>query len=234
MEKLSKMTTLDLSQPTSFKFKGKLHAITVLQLFDHDYQLFEEQLLKNITQAPKLFYNTPIILDCSTLLNFNKLDLSKFCQCLRNHHILPIAIYDSHPQLSHEALQLNLALLQPSAIKNKIAATTTINNSTMPTKLLTHQIRSGQQITNHGDLIITSSVSNGAELLADGNIHVYGVLRGRALAGIAGNQDARIFCLELAAELVSIAGFYRLLDSQQPGPCQIFLQHEEIVIELLC
>ncbi|MRB49474.1 septum site-determining protein MinC, partial [Bacillus thuringiensis] len=76
-----------------------------------------------------------------------------------------------------------------------------------------------------GDLVITASVSHGAELLADGNIHVYGALRGRALAGISGDKQARIFCHSLEAELVSIAGFYRLSDAitPQPGPCQIFL-----------
>jgi septum site-determining protein MinC len=69
--------------------------------------------------------------------------------------------------------------------------------------------------------------------LADGNIHVYGALRGRALAGITGNKDARIFCQSLEAELVSIAGYYRLSDSIKSitGACQIFLQDDQIQIE---
>lgn len=70
-------------------------------------------------------------------------------------------------------------------------------------------VRSGQQIYAQGcDLIILTSVSPGAELLADGHIHVYGALRGRALAGVTGDQQARIFCQTLEAELVSIAGNY--------------------------
>ena len=104
------------------------------------------------------------------------------------------------------------------------------------TKLVTTPVRSGQQVVAKGaDLIITSSVSHGAELLSDGNIHVYGALRGRALAGISGDLEARIFCQSLEAELVSIAGFYRLSDAIEPmnGPCQIYLLDEHIVIEPL-
>jgi len=84
------------------------------------------------------------------------------------------------------------------------------NKSTGSTStLITQPVRSGQQIhASQGDLTVLASVSPGAELLADGNIHVYGRLQGRALAGINGNQEARIFCQTLSAELVSIAGYY--------------------------
>ena len=79
------------------------------------------------------------------------------------------------------------------------------------TKLITHPVRSGQQIyAAGGDLVVLSSVSPGAEVLADGNIHVYGTLRGRALAGVKGNRSARIFCQRLEAELISIAGHYKI------------------------
>ena len=85
------------------------------------------------------------------------------------------------------------------------------------------------------DLIVTTSVSNGAELLAEGSIHIYGPLRGRALAGIGGDQACRIFCQSLEAELVSIAGFYKLSDaiSHHNGPCQIYLKDEQVIIEPL-
>jgi septum site-determining protein MinC len=77
--------------------------------------------------------------------------------------------------------------------------------------LVTEPIRSGRQIYAAGcDLIVVGPVSPGAELLADGSIHVYGTLRGRALAGVSGDQNARIFCQSLEAELVSIAGLYRV------------------------
>ena len=77
--------------------------------------------------------------------------------------------------------------------------------------VIAENVRSGRQIyAPGGDLVVIGSVSPGAELLADGSIHVYGALRGRALAGVSGDQSARIFCQSLDAELVSIAGLYRV------------------------
>lgn len=77
--------------------------------------------------------------------------------------------------------------------------------------IVTEPIRSGRQIyAEGGDLIVIGAVSPGAELVADGSIHVYGALRGRALAGVGGDRSARIFCHSLEAELVSIAGLYRV------------------------
>jgi septum site-determining protein MinC len=88
------------------------------------------------------------------------------------------------------------------------------------------------------DLIVTAPVSAGAELLADGNIHVYGPLRGRALAGVQGNANARIFCRSLEAELVSIAGYYLTREDMQTlpenhGMIQIYLDNEQVRIEAL-
>ena len=78
-------------------------------------------------------------------------------------------------------------------------------------ELITQPIRSGQQIyVPGGDLIVMASVGHGAELLADGNIHVHGALRGRALAGVMGDKNAMIYCKSLEAELVSVAGQYRI------------------------
>ncbi len=84
------------------------------------------------------------------------------------------------------------------------------------TKIIYQPVRSGQQVyARGGDLIILAAVSPGAEILADGNIHVYGPLRGRALAGVRGNTEARIFCQSLEAELVSIAGQYKISEDLQ-------------------
>jgi septum site-determining protein MinC len=81
------------------------------------------------------------------------------------------------------------------------------------TRLIDVPVRSGQRIyAPNCDLIVTNHVSAGAELIADGNIHVYGMMRGRALAGASGDRDAQIFCSHLTAELVSIAGEYWLSD----------------------
>lgn len=105
-------------------------------------------------------------------------------------------------------------------------------------KVVTRPIRSGQQVyAAGGDLVVVAPVSPGAELLADGSIHVYGALRGRALAGIKGNSEARIFCRRLEAELISIAGQYRVADDlaadQRGVPVQVFLNDRRLVIEAI-
>lgn len=81
------------------------------------------------------------------------------------------------------------------------------------TKIVSTPVRSGQQIyAKDSDLIVLAQVGQGAEVIADGNIHIYGTLRGRAIAGASGNEEARIFCQSLQAELISIAGVYQVSD----------------------
>ena len=95
-------------------------------------------------------------------------------------------------------------------------------------------VRSGQRINARGsDLIVTATVNPGAEVIADGSIHVYAPLRGRALAGASGNAEARIFSLAMAAELVSIAGVYRTFDEGWPKemagqPAQVLLKDDKL------
>ena len=104
------------------------------------------------------------------------------------------------------------------------------------TTLVTQPIRSGRQVyAQQGDLVVLSTVSAGAELLADGHVHVYGALRGRALAGVSGDTSARIFCRSLQAELVSIAGHWLVredMDDHLIGrTVQIYLKGDLLVIE---
>lgn len=104
--------------------------------------------------------------------------------------------------------------------------------------LVDRPVRSGQQIYARGtDLIIMGQVGAGAEVIADNNIHVYGPLRGRALCGVSGNADTRIFCQSLEAELVSVAGNYRMLETipeeLRGRPAQIWLDEDRLNIEPL-
>ena len=105
------------------------------------------------------------------------------------------------------------------------------------TKLITSPVRSGAQIyAPDGDLVIMSGVNAGAEVIADGHIHIYGPLRGRALAGAQGDETARIFCQSLEAELISVAGCYLVKDNfnvpdHQGSMIQIFLEDQHINIE---
>jgi septum site-determining protein MinC len=105
---------------------------------------------------------------------------------------------------------------EPATPKNSQPASATnqdITSSSAATMVINRSVRSGQQIyARNSDLVITGSVSPGAEVIADGNIHIYGQLQGRAVAGANGNADANIFCQKLAAELISIAGCYWLYE----------------------
>ena len=105
--------------------------------------------------------------------------------------------------------------------------------------MVTTSVRTGQQVyAEDGDLIVTGAVSQGAELIADGNIHIYAPMRGRALAGAKGDTSARIFIHSMQAELVSIAGIYRNFEQDLPDhlhkqPVQILLQDNRLVISAI-
>ena len=115
-------------------------------------------------------------------------------------------------------------------------ASETAKQAGHPTVLVADPVRTGQQVyAENADLIVTGTVSEGAELIADGNIHIYASMRGRALAGAKGRRDARIFIHSMQAELVSIAGIYRNFEQQLPEhlyrkPVQIHLQDDRLVI----
>ncbi len=104
--------------------------------------------------------------------------------------------------------------------------------------ILPNSVRSGQQVyADNRDLTVLNAVSAGAEVLADGSIHIYGPLRGRALAGAQGNAKARIFCRAFHAELVAVAGQYKVLDDipkeLHGKAAQVWLEDEELKIEAL-
>ena len=235
------MTTDNLTHSQVVKLKGRLFTITVIQLLNKDLYAFEQHIEKIIHQAPKLFYKIPVVLDCSALEN-ELSSLAPFFTCLKKFHLHPIGVQGPQAWLVQLANLQSVPLFQSSSNqdkpiiseeKKKKEPVKKVTHKVTPTKIVSLPVRSGQQVVSKGgDLVIVSSVGHGAELLADGNIHVYGPLRGRALAGIAGDKKARIFCTQLDAELVSIAGFYRLRESIPPmnGPCQIFIQDDRLQI----
>ncbi len=230
--------TDNILKSQAFKLKGRLYTFTVLSILNTNKELLSQQLADVVARAPRMFHQMPIVLDCSAIRS-EKFDLQQLCQFVREQGLVPVAIQGGDPMLDTLAQSQGLAVLNASSthdkpLFNNIQETAEPHQvEAVKNKLLTSPVRSGQQVVSRGDLTIASAVSHGAELLADGNIHVYGALRGRALAGIAGDKNARIFCQSLEAELVSIAGFYRLSDAIEPqnGPCQIYLQDDHIQIE---
>lgn len=214
------MTEIEATQKkaSSLSLKGGLFTLTSLILPEQAWSDLADQLDEKIKQAPHFFYHAPLILDLQLLEHEEKsINFPKLIQQLKAKHLIPIGVRNVNQQQKEEAIQAGLAVFP----KDKLNAPSVTPKNKMPsarasscqggTRLITTPIRSGQQIyVPEGDLIVLSSVSAGAEILADGHIHVYGTLRGRALAGIKGNVHAMIFCKHLEAELVSIAGQYRL------------------------
>lgn len=214
----------------SFQLKAEFLPITTLRLLQHETALLEAQLQNTIQKAPQYFANAPIILDFSALKNVDdQLDVKQICTLLRQWKIQPIAARGLKNQ---DMLPMLPEVSQKAAVVTKTKSDE--NSDKEPTKMITKPVRAGTQIyAKDGDLIIMSSVNAGAEVIADGNIHIYGPLRGRALAGAQGNVNARIFCKELEAELISIAGRYWVSEKIKTLPVknafvQIYLENDEL------
>jgi septum site-determining protein MinC len=235
-------------QQSSFKLKGSLFTLSVLQLQNVDLVQIERELSVKIQLAPKFFYHTPIVIDIQKVAEHD-IDFSGLKQVLEKCNLIPVGVKGGHEALQERAKQIGFAILTDSgsaASENKTAHTDKPKNleireplaatlvSKDGTRLITQPIRSGQQVyAQGGDLVVVSSVSSGAELLADGNIHVYGTLRGRALAGVNGNRNARIFCQHLQAELVAIAGEFKVFEqipNNFSSAVQIYLSEQQLII----
>ncbi len=228
------------TQTKAFHLKGRMFTLTVMQFQYDNFFSLEQQLDEAIAQAPAMFEQTGIVLDFSKM-GQKDLNLKSLCEIMSQKGLHPVAVQSPHPEHGAMAISQGLPVLHASSkydrsIGEKAHKKSVEVHRNSLSKIHNKPVRSGQQIVSkNGDLIITAPVSNGAELLAQGNIHIYGPLRGRALAGINGNIEARIFCQALEADLVSIAGFYRLSDDLQDikGPCQIYLQDEQLIVEPL-
>lgn len=216
MTTTAKVTTLDNPNqaPTSFRLKGGLFPLTLLELIHFDKALLRDDLQKKVTQAPEFFQQVPVILctehyeDDPALINLAELRT----MCIK-FGLLLVALRSSDEVLRKKALQLGIGLIAGGRkAKNKSSErardpASGVTAVTLNDKVITTPIRSGQQVyASGGSLIVLASVSAGAEILADGSIHVYGAMRGRALAGVQGDTSARIFCQSLEAELISISG----------------------------
>lgn len=220
------MNHLDLlDKAPVFQLKGSMLAITILELSSNDPECLDVQLAAKVEQAPQFFQDAPIVLALDKCTEgADTLDIALLLSVCRKHGLHPLAIRSEKTEHLIIAKELGLTAMPPSGARerNLEAAPVpeaVIEPSYTPAKIITQPVRSGQQIyAKNADLIVMAAVSAGAELLADGNIHVYGPLRGRALAGINGNVDARIFCQQLGAEMLSIAGQYKLAEDLRRDP----------------
>lgn len=228
-----------------FKLKGSRVTITILELYEYDYQRFTEQLAETVQSAPDFFCQTPVILSLEKYQDNGFIDFIEIGELCREYGLVPVAIRGGTEEQIISANVAGLPQLPASKERAEPVPETPAakaepqqETSSDETRLITTPVRSGQQIyAANGDLIIVAPVSAGAEILASGNIHVYGPLRGRALAGVNGNTEARIFCQSLEAELISIAGSYKvsedLREHHWKGAIQARLEKDQLVIEPL-
>jgi septum site-determining protein MinC len=222
-----------------FELKGSLFTLTVLHLFQLDRAAIERQLAEKIKQAPSFFNNTPVVIDLEGMTDSpDGLDFNGLYELLRAHDMAPVGIRNGTPMQQAAARLAGLPVLPESRAANNGKKPERAEAAPTHSRIVSHPIRSGQQIyAPEGDLIVVGSVSAGAEVIADGNIHIYGALRGRALAGVRGDAATRIFCQSLEAELVSIAGHYRISEQIEPADrgkaTQIHLVEDRLIIEHL-
>ena len=226
------MDAVALPKPKPIRMRGRSYVAfvfyPVVPIMD-----WLEEIDATLRQSPGFFAGKPVVLDLSAV------DLSEnaIAQLVanferRNLRILGIEGVDATrltPRLPPLLNGGRNCAIAPSAPKKP-------EPKPKPASLLLDtQVRSGQSVVfPDGDITVVGSVSSGAEIVAGGSIHVYGTLRGRAMAGINGNLSARIYCQKIEAELLAIDGYYRTAEeidaSLYNGPTQVWLDGDIVQI----
>jgi len=239
---------------------GQVH-IANLRVLRLDADALGNEMRERVERAPGMFEQAAVIVDFGSLSNTPEPDQAEaVMQALRDAGTLPVGIAFGSDATGQLARRLNLPLLAKFRARYESNDTAPVAQNTRPQStpapasaaveqaparqaagsslLQSTPVRSGQQVYAAGsDLTVTATVGAGAEVIADGHIHIYGALRGRALAGASGDRSARIFCSAFYAELVAVAGEYRVLESIDPAlkgkPAQIWLDGETLRIEAM-
>ncbi len=226
--------------------QGSAFTGLTLRLGDPKDPVFFQRLTDKVLQAPDFFRHAPVVVDLADLADGPPVNIAEIGRRLRQHGLVPIGIQNGTDEHNKDAINAGFAVFAAGRPMSFDAAARgeradTDADAGAPARqpagstLIARPIRSGRQVYAHGgDLVITAAVGAGAEILADGHIHVYGALRGRALAGVSGDTRARIFCASLEAELISIAGYWRVRDDIPEAligrPSAIHLEDERVVI----
>lgn len=229
----------------SIEFKGSSFTLSVLHLKTSELADIRADLIKKVAQAPDFFYLVPVVVSIEQLAC--PIDYQAVKTLLEELNFTFVgftgAVAKEQRKLIRElgfsfvnTAKVNTAE-KPAIAQESAATETKIITAAAECHLYTDkvhrgQIRSGQQIyAKDQNLVVIGSVSAGAEVIADGNIHVYGSLRGRAIAGATGHHKAQIYCQNLEAELVSINGHYWLSESMEQhwgSPAYIHLTDSEL------
>lgn len=254
------MTILDYEQAGELKM-GQV-GIANLRVLTLDVERLGEEMRERVERAPKLFSRAALVIDFGGLSSTpDQATAQALLDTLRAAGVLPVALAYGTRDIEVLSVQLGLPLLArfraqyesttaaaaaaaaPQPMPEPAPAPASVPAPEVPVAqasavslMHTDPVRSGQQVYAQGrDLVVTSSVGAGAEVIADGSIHIYGPLRGRALAGAQGDRKARIFCREFHAELVAIAGQYKVIEEVPQAlrgkAVQIWLQDDSLQLE---
>lgn len=262
---LSVAVNFDYEQAGELKI-GQV-GIANLRIRTLDVERLVQEMRERVTRAPKLFGRAAVILDFGGLSQVPDVATAQaLVDGLRSAGVLPVALAYGTSAVDLLSQQLGLPLLAkfraqyeradaevapppapeprravraepkpaPAAPVAKVADAA----APQPGRMQLGNVRSGQQLyAENCDLTVMATVGAGAEVIADGSIHIYGTLRGRALAGAQGNTAARIFCRDFHAELVAIAGHYKVLDdvpdTLRGKAVQVWLEQDQIKIAAL-
>ena len=240
----------------SFDLKSASLPVVAVVLKTTDAAQFAVDLADRVADAPGFFDQDPVLIDLTPVREAEEpIDFAAITEQLREHRTLPVAVRGGSPAQMEAARAAGLAAAPDApparaeapapvqeVVREVIREVEVVREVPMPgpgTVVVDKPLRSGQQVYARGaDLVVMAVVSFGAEVIADGNIHVYAPLRGRAIAGARGNTEARIFSTCLEPQLVSIAGIYRTTETALPDnvagkPAQVRLDGEKLIIEPL-
>jgi septum site-determining protein MinC len=214
---MSEVSARSDTRPAPFDMKAGQFTIPTLVLRDTTTDALDAFLARQVARSPEFFEQAPVAIDLSQLPGQDPYDgLPMIVGMLRGHGLIPVGVRGASSEQREQAVALELAIMpaarraapsRPQPVPDPVA-------KPAQTLVVDRAVRSGQRVyARDGDLVLLAGVSSGAEVMAEGHIHAYGPLRGRAMAGVSGNTDARIFCRDLGAELVSIAGRYRVSEN---------------------
>lgn len=244
------------SAPHTYEIKSASLPLVSFLLKNPDTSALQADMARRLGATPGFFDNDPVVIDLSQLDDpHHLLDLPSVCLMLRTHQMLPVAVRganehqlaSAHKAGLFEARDLSIQAPAPARVETvvqevirEVEVVREVPAASASALVVDKPLRSGQHVYAKGrDLVVLAMVNPGAEIMADGHIHVYAPLRGKAIAGARGDEQARIFTSSLEAELLSIAGTYRTSgDAPLPAdvagkPTQISLQGDKLVMQAL-
>jgi septum site-determining protein MinC len=213
-----------------YEIKSADLPLVAFQLKSGDLQAVAQALSQQLAESPGFFDQDPALIDLEALPDdVGPIDFPALIQLLHEHQLRPVAIKASRQDWLDAAKAAGLAQADDARIRRQVPASpqpkpapavVSAAPALADAMVLDRPLRSGQQVYAKGrDLIVLAMVNPGAEVLADGHIHVYAPLRGKAIAGAKGFAGARIFAQSMDPELISIAGVYRT--SENPLPAEV-------------